>query len=343
MSDNKSTEKAKESVPACFFFADMIDRSISGYQVCKAIQQVIGTRGKVTGAQILNGLYRIYLSTNEARRILIAQGVTIGDTYVSVIEVNPKIVHGAENSPSVKLIIGNIPLSISNDEIETELKKLEGVHLKSRLFFENYRDDEGGLSSFKTGRRFAYINPPPQPLPHRFQMGSWKPSLYHWGQKTKGIETPKQAQDEPSETSEKPKESNSENRGEKSNSTGGADNSTNNESKGESEVNKSLDVTQSKIDSFINPRRSRSKTNRSTRSRSRSGSSRKRVRSPVENYQHSPSQKSRKSDPKGAGTRHTGSTHNLKKSSSQHTSQAPSAIQVKSSFNPLSKTSSSPR
>ena len=96
----ESADTPPISVPACFFFADAIDRSIGGYQVCKAIQQVIGTRGKVTGAQILNGLYRIYLSTNEARKVLIAQGVTIGDTYVSVIEVNPKIVRGAEESSS---------------------------------------------------------------------------------------------------------------------------------------------------------------------------------------------------------------------------------------------------
>ena len=92
-----------------FFFADAIDKSIGGYRVCREIQKVIGTRGKVMGAQILNGLYRIYLSTNEARNTLVAQGVTIGDTYISVIEVNPRIVRGAEESPSVKIIIGNIP------------------------------------------------------------------------------------------------------------------------------------------------------------------------------------------------------------------------------------------
>ena len=332
MSDNKSTEKAKESVPACFFFADVIDRSISGYQVCKAIQQVIGTRGKVTGAQILNGLYRIYLSTNEARRILIAQGVTIGDTYVSVIEVNPKIVHGAENSPSVKLIIGNIPLSISNDEIETELKKLEGVHLRSRLFFENYRDDEGGLSSFKTGRRFAYINAPSKPLPHRFQMGNWKPTLYHWGQKTKSTEEPKSDQ----EVSAGPVTATDHNTEETANSTEAKVNTSKNETKGESTQN-ITDSSQSKIDSFINSRRSRSKTNKSRRSRS--GSSRKRIRSPAENYQHSPSQKTPKQDPKGAGAK--GTKGHQKASASQHSSSGPAGIQVNNSFSSFSKNANS--
>ena len=74
-----STEKDM-SVPTCFFFANAIDPSISGYRVCKAIKQVIGDKGEVKGAQILNGLYRCYLSTIEARKFLISKGVTIGHT-----------------------------------------------------------------------------------------------------------------------------------------------------------------------------------------------------------------------------------------------------------------------
>ena len=330
--NSASAEKANNSVPACFFFADVIDRSISGYQVCKSIQQVIGTRGKVTGAQVLNGLYRIYFSTNEARRILIAQGVTIGDTYVSIIEVNPKIVRGAEESPSVKMIIGNIPLSVSNDEIESELKKMEGVHLRSRLFFENYRDDEGGLSSFKTGRRFAYINAPSKPLPHRFQMGNWKPTLYHWGQKTKSPEKPKTDQEETAGP-EIPTDHNTE---ETVDSVGATVSTSKKDTKGESS-NNFPESAQSKIDSFINSRRSRSKTN--TSRRSRSGSSRKRIRSPAENYQHSPSQKNLKKDPKGASAK--ASKAHQKASASQHSSSGSSGIQVNNSFSPLSKNSNS--
>lgn len=179
-----STES--NSVPACFFFVNAIDPSISGYRVCKYLKEAIGNTGEVKGAQILNGLYRCYVSTNEARELLLSKGVTIGHTFVPIIGVNPKIVSGTGDS--VKIIIGNIPLSASNDDIQAALTKLDGVTLRSRLFFENYRDDEGGLSSFKTGRRFVYANVPPKPLPQKFQVGDWKATLYHWGQRKKTTE-----------------------------------------------------------------------------------------------------------------------------------------------------------
>ena len=332
----ESADTPPISVPACFFFADAIDRSIGGYQVCKAIQQVIGTRGKVTGAQILNGLYRIYLSTNEARKVLIAQGVTIGDTYVSVIEVNPKIVRGAEESSSVKLIIGNLPLSVSNDEIERELKNLEGVNLKSRLFFENYRDDEGGLSSFKTGRRFAYINPPAKPLPLRFQCMQWKASLYHWGQKKKGSGKEVKGQEGTPEP-EQPTNHNAEKDDVVINSTEQAPSSTNPDQTGEPSQNDSIETIQTRIDSFIPPyRRSRSRS-RSNKHRRRSGSSRKRDRSPAEDVQHSPRLKNTKKDP----TKPPRKTYT--KAASSEPSSPASSLQVKNSFNSFYKNPKNPR
>ena len=327
MSDNTksaSSENTPTSVPACFFFADAIDKSIGGYRVCKEIQKVIGTRGKVMGAQILNGLYRIYLSTNEARNTLVAQGVTIGDTYISVIQANPRIVRGAEESPSVKIIIGNIPLSVSNDEVVDELKKVEGVHLRSRLLFENYRDDEGGLSSFKTGRRFAYINPPAKPLPHRFQFGTWKATIYHWGQKKKNTEKEGSPQDTQVGLRENQAELDAEETGENVNSA---------EStipQGESSQSNVLTSTQPKIDLFIPPRRHRSRSkNKDKPRRSRSGSSRKRPPSSPD-LQHSPSLKNRK-DGKGSGT----STKDQQKTRSL--SSASSPIKVKNSFSALYK------
>ena len=53
------------------------------------------------------------------------------------------------------------------------------------MFDEHYRDNEGKLSLFKSGRRFIYIDTPPKPLPTQFKVGKWTPSLYHYGQKPK--------------------------------------------------------------------------------------------------------------------------------------------------------------
>ena len=171
------------NVPACFFFASHINKNTSGYLVCKEIEKVVGV-GNVVGAQFLHGLYRVYLKSMDARKTLLLKGVTINGVYIACIDQNPNLVKGAEEKPALKIIIGHLPLSVSNEEILTHLKRVEGVNLRTGLFDEKYRDDNGGLTSFKTGRRFAYSDPPEFPLPREFLVGDWKASLWHFGQKT---------------------------------------------------------------------------------------------------------------------------------------------------------------
>ena len=150
--------------------------------MCKDIEAVVGI-GNVIGAQYLHGLYRVYLKTSDARKTLLLRGVTINGVYVSCIDKNPNIVKGEQQIPAMKLIVGQLPLSISNDEILTSLKGVSGVSLRTGIFEEKYRDDTGRLTSFKTGRRFAYADPPENPLPREFKVGDWRASLWHYGQK----------------------------------------------------------------------------------------------------------------------------------------------------------------
>ena len=184
-----SSQSTSTNVPACFFFASHLNKGISGYEVCREIEKVVGV-GKVIGAQFLHGLCRVYLATPDARTTLLMKGVTIGGTYISIIENNPHIVKGAGDRPAVKIIIGNLPLSISNDLIMSSLKQVPDISLRTHLFEEKYRDEKGGLTSFKTGRRFAYVNPPSKPLPKDFIVGEWRASLYHRGQKSDSSKTP---------------------------------------------------------------------------------------------------------------------------------------------------------
>ena len=171
-----------ESVPACFFFVGNVDRSVTGYQICCSCEEVTGDGG-ITGAQRLHGLWRIYPATTQARNQLLMKGVTIGGIYVPIIGTNPHLVDGASDTPTIKIIIGNIGLSVADTEIEKELKNINGLVLRSKLYDECYRDENGKLSLFKSGRRFAYISEPPHPLPREFQVGKWKATLYHPGQK----------------------------------------------------------------------------------------------------------------------------------------------------------------
>ena len=171
-------------VPACFFFANAVPKTISGFKVCQACEVATGPGG-IDGGQKLFGLWRIYCTSTKARNNLITNGITIDDQFIPIIGVNPKVVNGASDNPSVKVIIGNIAKSISNEDIEKSLKEIEGVHIRSKMFDEHYRDNEGKLSLFKSGRRFIYIDTPPKPLPTQFKVGKWTPSLYHYGQKPK--------------------------------------------------------------------------------------------------------------------------------------------------------------
>ena len=183
---SKDDNDGVAGVPACFFFANSVAKTTTGYKVCKACEVITGPGG-IDGGQKLFGLWRIYCTSTKARNNLITNGITIDDQFIPIIGVNPKVVKGASDNPSVKVIIGNIAKSVSNEEIEKSLKEIEGVKIRSKMFDEHYRDEDGKLSLFKSGRRFVYIDAPPKPLPTQFQVGKWTPSLYHYGQKAKNV------------------------------------------------------------------------------------------------------------------------------------------------------------
>ncbi|GFR60185.1 hypothetical protein ElyMa_005401800 [Elysia marginata] len=88
------------------------------------------------------GLWRVYPSSAEARIALIINGVGVREQAINVLEKSPFIVTGDHDTPVAKLIIGNLPLSLSNSEIEVALRKI-GVKFRSQLREEHYRDEEG--------------------------------------------------------------------------------------------------------------------------------------------------------------------------------------------------------
>ena len=280
------------NVPACFFFSNHVHKDVTGYEVCREIEKVVGP-GKVVGAQFLHGLCRIYLSSLDARDSLLIKGVTIRGIYISIIGQNPNIVHGAGEKPAIKVIIGNLPMSISNDLILSSLKQVEGASVRTRIFDEKYRDESGGLSAFKTGRRFVYVNPPDNPLPRDFTVGEWRASLYHYGQKKKQVQqdtlnnkntsdssqvdnTQQEAQLNNTQQHSQPSPTQTCSAADKTESVGGQPSAQKDKNKGNTNLN------QSKIDSFI-PRRqgrplergrnlhntSRSRSNTSNTSRKR--------------------------------------------------------------------------
>ncbi len=171
---------------ACFIF-DSKDAQYGGLSVCRAAVEVSGPES-IHGAQKIGLIYRIYAKTNEARQKLIEKGLTINNTHVSVLHTNPFTSRGAGEKQTVRVIVRDIPWSVSSKEIVTQLEKLGAVP-RSKLFNEHYREtegpDKGKLTSFLTGQRFLYIDIPTKPLPRSFQVSNFTGRLYHFGQQKK--------------------------------------------------------------------------------------------------------------------------------------------------------------
>ena len=126
------------------------------------------------------------MKSREARIKLITQGVTIRGQSVSVLGQNPFVSSG--DQPTTKLIIGNLPISIANQEIVKALEKMK-VKIRSPLREEKYRDENGGITRFKTGRRFVYIEIPETPLPKTTQISDSFVAYLYYREQSKQSQT----------------------------------------------------------------------------------------------------------------------------------------------------------
>jgi len=149
---------------------------------CLAAERVTGPE-TILGAQSIRGLWRIYPLTNQARDKLLIDGLSLGGRTIQVHNKNPFILRGQGGAeiPSTKLWLSDIPISISNEDIESALIRL-GVTARSALFNERVRNKDGKLTRFLTGRRFMFINVPEKPLEKSVKIGPVTARLYHKGQ-----------------------------------------------------------------------------------------------------------------------------------------------------------------
>jgi hypothetical protein len=168
-------------------------KPFSTAEICAAGERVCGYNS-MEGAQRIGSLWRIYPRTRDNRQKLLIHGLVLRGVQVSVKSRNPFLVRApnsndkvgdrtAEQPPSTKLVISNIPLSYSDNEILQAVNNL-GVTAFSKLICERDRDEKGKLTHWKTGRRFMYIALPQTPLQRNLDIGPFKASLFHKEQKT---------------------------------------------------------------------------------------------------------------------------------------------------------------
>ncbi|KAL8593218.1 hypothetical protein ACOMHN_009873 [Nucella lapillus] len=160
------------------------NKSYSVRELCAAAEKNSGYN-TIVGAQRIGSLWRVYPKTPENRASLLLNGIEIRNRLITPNDKNPFIVHtpqGEKEAPTTKLIIGNLPISYSNSEIEAKLLQL-GCQPQSKLLMERDRDEKGGLTRWLTGRWFVYIKIPDHPLPAKINVGPTIATLYHHEQK----------------------------------------------------------------------------------------------------------------------------------------------------------------
>lgn len=163
-----------------------INVRLSVLDFCKELYHVID-RKDIEGAQRIRGLWRIYLNNQEAKTKLYTNGFTFRGMSVTIYEHNPFLLNEENNDPTKKLMkvfVQNLPLSVSNQEIELMLRRL-GCKMEGNVKYEYERDENGHLTSIKNGNRSVLVNEEytkSNALPRNSYCGNWRCRIYHPGQ-----------------------------------------------------------------------------------------------------------------------------------------------------------------
>ena len=164
------------------------EEQISVFHFCKELcASDVVKRDDIEGAQRVRGLWRIYLNNNGAKAKLLAQDFVFRGKTVILYEQNPFLLRDENNDPDrrhVKVTIQNLPLSVSNSEIEAMIKRCGGK-IEKALDYEYERDDDNHLTTLKNGNRHVLVNEDIKnnPLPRNTFVGNWRCRVFHYGQK----------------------------------------------------------------------------------------------------------------------------------------------------------------
>ena len=146
-----------ETISLCMSFAQLVKRVLAK-------------------AQLINGLWRVFCQTGEARINLHMAGLTVRGLAMRFYDKNPyRAVDGDGGQVcTTKLIISDLPMYMPEAEVEETLLMIN-VDIRSKIMHRLARDEKGKLSRFTTGPCFVYIDLPGEPLPKSFDFGIFKP------------------------------------------------------------------------------------------------------------------------------------------------------------------------
>ena len=167
-----STVKKKTTQLPIFIVAKNLpydqDGEVYGLELKRAMEEVIGKKSEIECIQKVNGLWRLILWEKKHRDLLLQTGLNIRGYTVTLHSRNPYL--GKNGEDQVRLLISNVPYSISNEEIIKSLDSIGVTVEVNDVLWENYRDENRGMLKTKTGRRCVFIDPPITPLPTSMQV-----------------------------------------------------------------------------------------------------------------------------------------------------------------------------
>ena len=161
------------------------DFRYTSLDICVAAEQLTG-RDTVEGCINSKGLLRLQPKTRTARNLILTTGLKLYDTSINVYDKNPFLRNegATRETPSTRLVIGDIPFTLADSEIESALVRV-GCDLRSSIMDEKVRYRDGKLSKFKSGRKFVFITVPTRPLERSLTIGGITASIFHKEQNIK--------------------------------------------------------------------------------------------------------------------------------------------------------------
>ena len=163
-----------------------------GLEICLAVASVVGNSTVVDGAQLKmypggKGLWRIYITAEEARAKLLSEGLSLGPSSVTLYSQNPFATGNFDpDKKSTRVCVKELPNSVSVECVKDMLKNL-GLKGQVDLKQSYYRFKDGKLSTFKTGDWFFYVEEEvlnKAPLPRVATCGPFTCKIFHDGQPT---------------------------------------------------------------------------------------------------------------------------------------------------------------
>jgi hypothetical protein len=161
------------------------ENQVQAYEVYMPIARLYSEEA-VEMVQQIKSLWRVYVKSVETRANLLKSGVSIKGKIVNVHDENPLLI---KNNPDFtqlkKVIINDLPLEVSNEDVESLIKSFPGAKLARKVQYRKVRSPEGSWTACLSGDRFCYLQMPVySPLDKIASVGNIKCRIYHRSQKS---------------------------------------------------------------------------------------------------------------------------------------------------------------